>query len=70
MDDTDHALIVQKRGEHHGLGFAVQLATVRYLVTFLENPLVVPEPVLWKLATQLRIDALDKASAYSVGERR
>lgn len=48
----------------------MQLATVRYLVTFLENPLVVPEPVLWKLATQLRIDALDKASAYSVGERR
>lgn len=70
LDDTDHALIAQKRGAHNRLGFAVQLGTVRYLGTFLENPLDVPQLVLWTLAKQLRIEALDKAKAYSAGEQR
>lgn len=70
LDDTDHALIEQKRGAHNRLGFAVQLGTVRYLGTFLEDPLAVPQPVLWTLAKQLRIEALDKAYAYSAGEQR
>lgn len=70
LDDTDHALIAQKRGARNRLGFTVQLATVRYLGTFLEDPLAVPQPVLRLLARQLRIDELDKASAYSAGEQR
>lgn len=70
LNDADHALIAQKRGAHNRLGFAVQLGTVRYLGTFLEDPLAVPQPVLRTLAKQLRIAALDKASAYSAGEQR
>lgn len=60
LDDIDHALIAQKRGVHNRLGFSVQLGTVRYLGTFLEDPLAVLQPVLGTLAQQLRIYALDK----------
>ena len=70
LDDADLALIAQKRGEHNRLGFAVQLGTVRYLGTFLEDPLSVPAAVLHSLAMQLRIDAVDDARVYSTGEQR
>lgn len=70
LDDTDHALIAKKRGAHNRLGFAIQLGTVRYLGPFLEDPLDVPQPVLWTLARQLRVETLEKAGAYSLGEQR
>ncbi len=70
LDDSDHALIAQKRGAHNRLGFAVQLGTLRYLGTFLETPLAVPAPVLHTLAKQLRIKTVDDAKAYSTGEQR
>lgn len=70
LDDTDHALIAQKRGAHNRLGFALQLATVRFLGTFLEDPLAVPATVLHTLSKQLHIEAADDASAYRSGEQR
>lgn len=70
LDGTDHALIAQKRGAHNRLGFAVQLGIVRYLGTFLEDPLVVPAPVLHVLATQLDIMSAVDTQAYSAGEQR
>lgn len=70
LDDSDHALIAQKRGEHNRLGFAVQLGTVRYLGTFLEDPLAVPAAVLHSLAKQLRIEAMTDAPIYSAGRQR
>jgi hypothetical protein len=70
LDDIDHALIAQKRGANNRLGFAVQLGTVRYLGTFLEDPLAVPASVLHALAKQLRIASIDGTPAYSVGEQR
>lgn len=70
LDDSDQALIAQKRGAHNRLGFAVQLGTLRYLGTFLESPLAVPAPVLHTLAKQLRIKTVDDAKAYSTGEQR
>ena len=70
LDDTDHALIAQKRGAHNRLGFAVQLGTVRYLGAFLEDPLAVPQPVLQILAKQLSIEIADKSSTYSTDRQR
>ncbi len=61
LDDADHALIAQKRGKHSRLGFAVQVSTVRYLGTFLDDPLAVPGGVVvHTVAKQLRIDGLGR----------
>ena len=70
LDDVDHALIARKRGEHNRLGFAVQLGTVRYLGTFLEDSLAVPTPVLHMLAKQLRVEKVNDAKSYCTGEQR
>ena len=70
LDDADHAVIAQKRGDHNRLGFAVQLGTVRYLGTFLEDPLAVPGPVLHTLAKQLHIATVAGTHSYSSGRQR
>ena len=70
LDDTDRALIARKRGDHNRLGFAVQLGTVRYLGTFLEDPMVVPDAVLHTLSKQLSLETLEDATAYGGGEQR
>lgn len=70
LDDTDLALIAQKRGEHNRFGFAVQLVTVRYLGTFLEDPLAVPAPVLQTLVKQLGGEASDGINTYSASRQR
>lgn len=48
----------------------MQLGTVRYLGTFLEDPLAVPVSVLQSLARQLRIEVGSRVLAYRVGEQR
>jgi hypothetical protein len=70
LDDADLALIAQKRGVHNRLGFALQLTTVRFLGTFLENPLDVPAAVLSFLSRQLAISLPDHLDSYSEGRQR
>lgn len=56
LDDADAALIGRKRTDRNRLGLALQLVTVRFLGTFLTDPLEVPEVVVEHLAAQLQID--------------
>ena len=53
LDDDDLELVGRHRGEHMRAGFALQLTTVRWLGTFLEDPLDVPGEVLDFIAGQL-----------------
>jgi hypothetical protein len=55
LDDEDRALIDRHRGEHMKLGFALQLVTVRWVGSFLEDPLDVPTVVLDFVAEQLGV---------------
>lgn len=55
LDDDDREWIATKRRDSSRLGYALQLTTVRFLGTFLEDPTAVPDAVLRTLSTQLNI---------------
>src|SRR6266496_4411195 len=55
LDDAYLNLISRRQTDHHRLGFAVQLGTVRSVGRFLEDPLDVPWPAVEFLAEQLEI---------------
>lgn len=70
LAESDLTQVAKYRGAHNRLGFALQLTTVRYLGTFLEDPTDVPYPVLQTLGRQLAISDLACAQRYLDGERR
>jgi hypothetical protein len=65
LDDEDRALVGRRRGEHMKLGFALQLVTVRWLGTFLEDPLAVPGGVLDFVAGQLAVPDPSRVKRYT-----
>jgi TnpA family transposase len=70
LDDADHAAIGIKRGDHNRLGFALQLTTARFLGTFLEDPLDVPDSVMQTLIRQLQVKNIDHLSRYRNADQR
>ena len=70
LDDADRSAIDLKRGQLNRLGYALQLTTVRFLGTFLENPTEVPESVVRTLAQQLQIEEAIELSGYLTGEQK
>jgi hypothetical protein len=64
LDDADKELIAKCRGAHNRLGFALQLTTVRWLGTFLGDPLDVPAEVLAYVAEQLSVANPSCVSRY------
>jgi hypothetical protein len=55
LNDADRERVQQRRRASHRLGFAVQLGVVRFLGTFLVDPLDVPVEVVEYVAGQLGI---------------
>ena len=70
LDEGDRAVIARLRGEHNRLGFAVQLGTVRFLGTFLDDPADVPPSVLATMAGQLGLRRLPGLDGYRHGRQR
>jgi TnpA family transposase len=64
LDDTDRAFVLTHRGAHMRLGSAIQLGTVRFLGTFLEDPCDVPASVVGFVGSQLGISIIGTLESY------
>src|SRR5271165_6780875 len=70
FDDTDRAFVLSRRGVHMRLGFAIQLGTVRFLGTFLEDPCDVPASVVGFIGSQLGTPIDGALDAYRESQWR
>ncbi|WP_135230823.1 DUF4158 domain-containing protein [Deinococcus fonticola] len=55
LDEEQLKRIAELRHPHTKLGFALQLTTLKFLGTFLSDPLAVPDSVIRTLAVQLQL---------------
>ncbi|HUY49236.1 MAG TPA: Tn3 family transposase [Streptosporangiaceae bacterium] len=69
LDDADRRRVGRHRGEHMRAGFALQMVTVRWLGTFLEDPLDVPTEVLNFVAGQLGMADPSQVKQYTEREK-
>ena len=67
LDDVDRDLIGRRRWDHMRLGFALQLGTVRFLGTFLDDPTAVPPGVVKTLGGQIGIRDAANLVHYTKG---
>ena len=70
LDEADRAVVARLHGDHNRLGFAVQLGTMRFLGTFLDDPTDVPPSVLATMAEQLALSAPPALDGYRNGRQR
>lgn len=70
LDDADRSLIGRRRWDHMRLGFAIQLGTVRFLGTFLDDPTDVPKNVVKTLGRQIGVTDASCLSRYVEGKSR
>ncbi len=70
LDDSDCQTIINKRGEHNRLGFAVQLTSLRYLGRCIDDCTEVPKNILNTLARQLCIADIGCLSMYNDQRQR
>lgn len=68
LDERDLSFINLRRGKHNRLGIALQLTTVRFLGTFLLEPLQIPSIIRFYVATQLNISRPEILSRYAERE--
>ena len=70
LNDSDREWLATRRGEASRLGCALQLTTLRFLGTFLEDPTAVPATVLHAVADQLDIADPACVTLYRDSEQR